>query len=137
MLSGSWGFLREWSCPLAFPSVRTISIIDAVFRQKQSFYGNAFGYVALDYLFNIFQPNSPIPDSFWVNDYTWAMLALIKASTTVSSSCRPEPLYLQSRLKGTSQSLTTFRITAPSRVTRGSLVTAYKNMVFEIRHLVA
>lgn len=88
--------------PLVFPSVRAISIIDAAFQQKQSLHGGAFNYVALDYLFDIFQPNSPIPDRLWVDDYAWAMFALVKASTPVSSGCRSKTLCLQSQLKGIS-----------------------------------
>jgi hypothetical protein len=91
-------FLR--ACPLlATRFVWTALSVETCFRNYQPFHNRLACDVLINDFIHVRQCDSSIPNRLRINHHSWTVLALIKASSFVSTDLAFESAFCQSRLE--------------------------------------
>jgi hypothetical protein len=90
--------------------------------------------MGFDDLRDVFRLNLPIPDTFRIDDHSWTVLTLVKASGFIGSYASFQATARQFLFEGQLQAAQAFRITASTGIAGGTLIGADKYMTFKFWH---
>jgi len=108
--------------------------IQAFFRKHQARDGFPANNVRLDDFVDVSLGDVSVPDGIGIDHEIRAVLTLVETARLVGSHFTLEAAFSQLLFEKLLQFRLAVRIAASPRVTRRALVTAYKNMLFELGH---
>lgn len=115
-------------------AVGTAGCVEAVFGDHEALDGLAVHDVGLDDLVDIGGAHAPVPNGVRVDDDGRAMLALVETSRHVGAHAFLQSAQCEFLLELKLQLRLCLRIAAAARMARITLVTADKQVPFELRH---
>jgi len=110
--------------------------VQALVLQAQAFYRSARNDVGFDDFVHVGFANVSVPDGVGVNDYVWAVFALIQATGLVGTDSAFQSSRGKFLLEKFLKACLGRRITATPGMALRPLVSANKNVVLEFGHLV-
>lgn len=109
--------------------------VDAVFCEPKPVDGHFAEDVRIHDLGHILRPDSSIPNRIGIDDHGGAVFALLEAARSIGPDPGARhPALSQNPLKGFVQLSLAFGVAAPAGIARRSLISAYENVLLELRH---